>query len=547
MSRVSRTARYFPVGVFILVLAIPVWGQPFVEYRTVDGTNNNLTHPEWGSVAVQLLRQVPPDYADGISEPSGQDRPGAREISNVVVAQPGPTADTPGPSNMFWLWGQFLDHDIDLTEAHVDDDGVCLEPFAIGVPVCDPFFDPFCTGTQEIDLCRSIFDPTTGTYVPRQQINEITAYIDGSNIYGSDDLRAGTLRTLDGTGRLKVTPPGLVRGRDLLPYNVYGLPNASLPGQDPTTLFLAGDVRANENVALIAMHTLWVREHNYWAKKIDARYPFLDGDGIFQFARAIVGAELQAITYNEFLPVLLGNDGLGAYSGYDANLDAGIVNSFSTAAFRFGHSMLTTNLFRLRPNLTPIPEGNIEVRDAFFAPQEIGFTSVAPLLRGAAIQRANDVDPFVVDDVRNFLFGPPGSGGFDLASLNIQRGRDHGHPSYNDVRVAFGLPPKPDIDSMTDNFLIRARLYAAYGSVEKIDPWVGGLAEKPLSDGLVGELWRRLFKHQFHRLRAGDRFWYEAWFPAKWVDFIEKQTLATVIRRNTDVGSEIPDNPFIAY
>lgn len=45
----------------------------------------------------------------------------------------------------------------------------------------------------------------------------------------------------------------------------------------------------------------------------------------------------------------------------------------------------------------------------------------------------------MVDDVRNFLFGEPGSGGFDLASLNIQRGRDHGLLGYNDVREAHGL------------------------------------------------------------------------------------------------------------
>ena len=45
----------------------------------------------------------------------------------------------------------------------------------------------------------------------------------------------------------------------------------------------------------------------------------------------------------------------------------------------------------------------------------------------------------IVDDVRDFLFGEPIPGGFDLATLNIQRGRDHGLPGYNAVRVAFGL------------------------------------------------------------------------------------------------------------
>lgn len=46
----------------------------------------------------------------------------------------------------------------------------------------------------------------------------------------------------------------------------------------------------------------------------------------------------------------------------------------------------------------------------------------------------------VIDDVRNFLFGPPGSGGMDLPALNIQRSRDMGLPSYNQARLDFGLP-----------------------------------------------------------------------------------------------------------
>jgi hypothetical protein len=520
----------------------------FTEYRSIDGSGNNLANPDWGSVDEQLLRFVPPAYDDGVSSPSGANRPSAREISNLVVSQTPVFSAAGGATNMVWLWGQFIDHDVDLTDAQFAEVGgqtVCLEPFNIQVPLCDPQFDPTCTGSEEIDLCRSVFDPTTGNsfYNPRQQINQISTWIDASNVYGSDSLRADTLRTMDGTGRLKVTVDP--NHGDLLPYNIYGLPNAG--GAGDTGLFLSGDVRANEHIGLTSMHTLWMREHNFWAARIHQSLPYLSGDGIYELARSIVGAELQKITYYDFLTVLLGKN-VPSGSNYSPYLNGGIANIFSTASYRFGHSMLTETLARLDDQLDPVPDGNISLANAFFAPEEITDVDsggIEPLLRGAARQRANSVDPFLVDAVRNFLFGPPGAGGFDLASLNIQRGRDHGHPGYNDVRIAYGLPPKASIDAITKNPVIRQRLHAAYTNVNDIDPWIGGLAEPAYGGGLVGELVSTVLRDQFDRLRRGDRFWYENRFPDQWLKFFKGQTLASVIRRNTPIGGEIQNNVFL--
>ena len=120
-------------------------------------------------------------------------------------------------------------------------------------------------------------------------------------------------------------------------------------------------------------------------------------------------------------------------------VDARIANSFSAAAFRFGHSQLSANLLRLNQAGEAIPEGHLALRDAFFAPERIVLEGgIEPVLRGLAWQQAQAVDLYVVDEVRNFLFGPPGAGGFDLSALNIQRGRDHGLPSYSEARLAHG-------------------------------------------------------------------------------------------------------------
>ncbi|MDH3585120.1 MAG: peroxidase family protein, partial [Phycisphaerae bacterium] len=297
------------------------------EFRSIDGTGNHSSDPTFGSVDVQLLRLTDPAYQDGASAPRGGDPsslPSARAISNAVAAQSGSVLNARNLTDMAWLWGQFLDHDIDLTEGAKPD-----EPFNILVPVDDPYFG------QPIMLNRSAFDPTTGTNTPRQQVNQITAYIDASNVYGSNSTRADALRTF--TGGLLKTSAG-----NLLPFNTGGLPNADALGKG-SDLFLAGDVRANENVALTGLHTLFLREHNRLAEDFDTRLNGADAgltqmfndsglgrdEFLYQSARKVVGAQMQAITYNEFLPALLGPGALSPYSGYQAGVDPGISNTFS--------------------------------------------------------------------------------------------------------------------------------------------------------------------------------------------------------------------------
>ncbi len=256
--------------------------------RTIDGSSNNRNDTEMGAAFTELRRVVGPEYSDGVSALAGENRPSARAVSNGVSSQDGSIPNTLGASDFLWQWGQFLDHDIDLTDGTDP-----AESANIQVPSGDPFFDPDDTGDQVIEFNRSIYSQSSGTSMdnPRQQLNEISAWIDASNVYGSDEERANALRTNDGTGKLK-TSEG-----NLLPFNTDGLPNA---GGGSPTLFLAGDVRANEQVGLTAMHTLFVREHNRLAEEYAERHPKWDGERIYQKARQIVGVQMQVITYKEF-------------------------------------------------------------------------------------------------------------------------------------------------------------------------------------------------------------------------------------------------------
>jgi len=491
------------------------------EIRSIDGTGNNLTDLELGSSGEQLLRAAPADYADGISTPAGEDRPSAREISNALSAHAADAVSNDRDVSAFlYVWGQFLDHDIDLTTTPSEGG----ESFNIEVPAGDEFFDPNGTGDQVMPFTRSNFDDSTGTDVtnPRQQTTEITAWVDGSQIYGSDAETAASLREFAG-GRMLIGDDGL-------------LPT------DETGSFIAGDIRANENLELTSMHTLFVREHNYWADKIAAKNPDLSDEAIFQQARSIVIAEIQSITYNEFLPSLLGRDALSKYRGYDSTVNPTIANEFSTAAYRFGHSTINEDV-EFFGNDGRAVRDEVELREAFFNPALLQETGIDSILKYVASTHAEEIDLQVVDSLRNFLFGAPGQGGLDLASLNIQRGRDHGLADYNSVREAYGLPRVESFDEMTSDPEIQQTLAELYGSVDNIDLWVGGLAEDHIAGSSMGETFQRIVTDQFERLRDGDRLWYENVFSGRELRQIDQTQLSDIIQRNTTI-SNLQDNVF---
>lgn len=497
-----------------------------IEFAALDAAGNNAEQPAWGTSHQELLRLTTVDYADSLSELAGTTRPGAREVSNAIAATDGDAPNSRYLTDMLWVWGQFIDHDLDLSEG-----GTEYTP--IDVPAGDPWFDPAGTGEAAIPFTRSLYEYDASGV--RQQYNAITAFLDGSVVYGSDDERAAALRTFE-DGQLKTS------AGDLLPWNADGLANAGGTGD---SLFLAGDVRANENVALTAMHTIWVREHNRVAAELARQQPELTDEQLYQAARAVVRAELQVITYNEYLPALLGPDAIARYDGYDANVNPNIANVFSTAAYRFGHSLLSPELARLDADGNEIDAGHLPLQSAFFRPDELVEHGIDSILRGAAFSVAQELDNQVVDDVRNFLFGPPGSGGFDLASLNIQRGRDHGLPDYNQARSDLGLEPVASFSEITSDPATAAALEDAYGSVDEIDLWVGGLAEDHLPGSSMGELFTTVLVDQFERLRDGDRFWYENQFRGRLLRDLENTTLADVIERNSDV-EQLQPNVFFA-
>lgn len=500
------------------------------EFRSYDGSGTNLTNPQQGATSTAMRRLAPVAYADGLDAPSGVTAPNPRAISNAIAVQTVSVPNKIWATDFLWQWGQFVDHDLDLTLT--TNPG---EAFNISVPSGDPQFDPAATGTQVIPLNRSVHIAVNGV---RQQTNAVSAYIDGSQVYGSDAVRATALRRLDGSGKLKTSPSD---HGDLLPYNEANLPNAPQGAQ----FFLAGDLRVNEQVGLIAIQTLFLREHNTWAERFAKANPDATDEEIYQFARLLVGAEIQVITYNEFLPILLGPNALRPYRGYQAGVDSSISNEFATAAFRLGHSLLSPTLRRLDAQGRTIAAGDLSLRDSFFNLAPIEQEGIDSILRGLGTQVCQDLDNLIIDDVRNFLFGSPGAGGFDLASLNLQRGRDHGLPMLNGMRRALGIKPERTFAEINPDPRVASRLASVYASPEQVDLWIGGLSEADVPGAMVGPTFHRILVDQFSRTRDGDRFWYRAYLPAEMVSVVEGQTLRSVIARNTKIGAELRPNVWI--
>lgn len=518
------------------------------QYRSIDGRGNNLQQPEWGSQGATLRTMTSIGYRDGISQPGGIGRPNPRRVSNQLFAQDSIFSDRMQLSDYTWVFGQFIDHDV---IAVLNDP---TEVASIPVDFPDPFMNPAGTFTAFIPMNRSLSVVGTGTDVsnPRRFANDITSWLDASGVYGSDTARASWLRThVD--GKLKTS------SGNLMPYNTL---TGELDGEiDPTTphmdnenpfndkLFVAGDARANENPLLAGLHILFVREHNRLCDQILLEHDDWDDEQIYQQARAIVCGFMQVIVFEEWLPAMGVN--LPPYEGYDPSANPNISNVFSAAAFRLGHTLLNGNILRLDSDGNQLAEGNLRLKDAFFNPLAIADVGgLEPYFKGMAVQIQQEMDSKVINDVRNFLFGPPGSGagGLDLAAININRGRERGLPDFNTVRENFGLAPHTDFQSICSDTIVSGILEELYGDVNDIDPWVGMLAEDHMnSEILFGETIMAIMQQQFGDLRDGDRYYYEI-DPAlteEEKDLIRNTTMRDIIMRNTNIDI-LQDNVFEA-
>ncbi|KAG7190742.1 hypothetical protein KM043_006814 [Ampulex compressa] len=505
------------------------------KYRTLDGSCNRPM--QWGASMRPFRRVLPADYANGIDAPrrarSGKELPSAREIS-LKVHKPSPSSN-PAFTVMLAVFGQFLDHDITATAISqgVNGSSISCCPASVDHPECfpvrvgpgDPVYD--VAGRKCMEFVRSAPAPQC-KLGPREQLNQVSAFIDGSMIYGLDVGMMRELREFRG-GRLRMqrTPDD----RQLLPRSTN--PNDGCNRETERVrgryCFAAGDARANENLHLTTMHLLWARQHNRIADELARINPAWKDERIYQEARRIIGAQLQHVAYQEFLPIVLGDqevESLGLkplksgfrepyHSPDDTNDNPTVANHFVAAAFRFAHTLLP-GLMRM----TDAQKGTssyIELHRMLFNPYSLyAENGVETSILSATDNVVQMTSTHVTSQLTNHLFEDPMGNttvpcGLDLVSLNIQRGRDHGLPGYTKWREHCGLGKAEGFSDLEGHFDPEAlqQISALYESVDDIDLYTGALAELPKSGGIVGPTFTCLIADQFDRLQKGDRFWYE--------------------------------------
>ncbi|CAG0899298.1 unnamed protein product, partial [Darwinula stevensoni] len=427
------------------------------------------------------------------------------------------------------------------------------ECMPIPVPQNDPFYPPVNATNGRphcITFVRSL--PGQTKLGPREQLNQNTAFLDASHVYGQNICDARKLRAFVG-GKLNFTAHP-TRGKELLPETTEIKECHAASGH----CFIGGDTRPSEQPGLAAIHTMFLREHNRYASELAVINPHWNDEQLYQNARKILSSAFQHITFNEFLPRVLGWNAIrlyeldllpeGYYAGYDPKCNPGALNEFGAAAFRFGHSLIRPQLHRM-DQFFNMKEPHIQLRDMFNNPDRLYEVQMLDeIMRGLLSDPIETLDQFVTNEVTNHLFEEPNQSftGLDLIAINLQRGRDHGIRPYNDYRVICNLKRATDFDDLAREVPqeVIDRFKQIYANVDDIDLFTGGLSERPLEGGLIGPTFGCIIGLQFRFLRKCDRFWYETGDPV--VRFTEAQlreirkaSLAKLLCENCDVVDSI--------
>ncbi|CAG4982446.1 unnamed protein product [Parnassius apollo] len=547
------------------------------KYRRLDGLCNNLQHPTWGATMAPFQRLIGPLFSDGINAPrishSGRDLPLSRVVSRTMHPDEG-FHDHAG-TVMVIAWGQFMDHDYTLTGTPLDPinrndpEECCKRPSHLKHPYCneiripedDYFYRLF--GVKCMDFVRGFPSPRPGCRLgSRNPFNTLTGVIDGNTVYGVTDKFSRKLRTGYG-GLLRMNPVFKEYGlKDLLPLKL-DIPDEGCTRPNKNMYcFEAGEIRVNEQLVLTVMHTLMAREHNRVAEGLAAVNPHWDDETLFQEARRINIAEIQHITYNEFLPILLGKDvmekfGLvlekqGYWDGYDPEVNPDVLASFAAAAYRFGHSLLPTAVERWSKAHKFIASKRLS--DLIRRPYDLYRAGVLDeYVMGLMNQVAQAMDDSITQEVTNHLFKKVGARfGMDLVSLNMQRGREFGLPGYMEFRKFCGLSGADtfeDLFGSMPNETVR-KYQTIFEHPIDVDLWSGGVSERPLPGSMLGPTFACIIATQFSYSRRGDRFWFElpnqpSSFTPEQLSEIRKSRLARVICDNTDIIDTVQLYPMV--
>ncbi|XP_022170134.1 peroxidase-like isoform X2 [Myzus persicae] len=551
----------------------------FNKYRTMDGSCNNILYPTWGQTNTANTRIIQANYSDGYSHlrksVSGSELPEVRKIRKTIFKD---IDKSSAKHSLFVMqYAQIINHDTARTLDKetgsygpvkcCNDDGSTLEILPkeclqIRIPHDEPESKYRC-----LSVPRSLDTSDKGCNMkPVRQIFGVSSFLDASVLYGTDYETSRSIRTLKyGKLRRQLGP----NGKSFLP-NVKKATELCNVTKDNTVCYLSVDPTINGAPQMAVVITSLLRLHNYLCDELIYLNPNWDDERIYQEARRILIAMHQHITYNEFVPILLGRDFArenyllpmtdGFDDSYDQYLNPTTTTSFTAAAYRSVHSSIRgfIEMVSEARNIT----SRIRLKDFFFKPDIIQRQgNYDSFTRGLLKQHVQEIDQYFTEEISEFAIRfPERHRRVDLVSIDMARGRDYGEPPYNKFRKLCGLKEAKNFDSLIDQMDKKhiEALSKMYEHVDDIDYYVAGLLEKSKPGSLLGHTFQCVVGEMFFRFKYGDRYYYEfgnqiGSFKLEQLNEIRKTSLALLVCLTSDIYSvqrntfEIPSsrNPLV--
>ncbi len=566
------------------------------NFRTADGTCNDLENPYAGASGVAFGRNVGPEFIDlHAAEKVMTPNPAlvSKEFFTRDKFKPVPFLNMLAAS-----WIQFMNHDW-LTHGRNMDQN----PYKISV---DGGPDRTVERTKENPLNPNQYKSEFG----KTSLNEVTHWWDGSQIYGSNQEEQNQVRAFS-RGRMRTS---IVNGREILAENTQ----LDIADNKQNKGYEITGFRDNWWVGLSMLHTLFVKEHNAIADMLLKKHVSFDkktqkftwtnghdvkffnekelDEQIFNTARLINTAVLAKIHTVEWTPAILPNDTLkkgmyanwygfanpqtwskllknipgfnktdwfsGTQTGYmvggivgDKTNNYGVPFSITeefTSVYRL-HSLLPENInlqrMTAKGKINPVPF--VETRNEKSYPIMASY-DLKDLYYSFGTQLPGQI---VLNNYPKFMqeLSIPGHGTMDLGMVDILRDRERGVPRYNQFRRGIGLKPIasykdffPAGQPLDDRQLkVLEKFNRVYGkdkdgkdNVEMIDLLVGTLGEevRPTNFGF-GETQFQIFILMASRRLMADRFfttyYRKEYYTKDGLDWIDDEgTLSKVIVRH---------------
>lgn len=545
-------------------------------YYTIDGSCNNMDFPTWAQTGTPYTRFVPAHYADGFCSlrlsSNGTALPLARKIRTEVITS---LYIPSGKYNiLFYGFGQWVDHDVTKMAPVQTQQSCCTEnnqpaavqPPDICLPIIIPQNDPFYSQFHVtcLDVKRAVNTHLQGcdNVKPCSPINHQTGVFDLSIMYGPEARTASELRSFKG-GLLKIENNAQTNYEPFPPIT-SGMENCPAGGITPepgSSCTQSGDDRVDQNPEIFVIEVILVRVHNYIAATLKQINPDWNDEQLFQETRRITIALYQHVVFSQHVPLLIGYYTSSRYkllpstNGYSNDYDRAVnpqtIAEYSFAAGRTSHSTIKGRIDYLDSNGRPT---SYLLRNKYFNMQfQLEKNVFLNIVQSFSTTQCSRQDIWGDEEINDWLFHTAGEKfGLDLASIDINRGRDAGIPTYNSMRQACGLCKLNNFAEFVSEVMEPEdvpKLEALYnGCIDDLDVYTAGLLEKPVAGSMFGPTLSCIMGEAFFRWKVGDRLYYEfpsAGFTLPQLNTIREATFAWFVCKGNPTLTYVPKNAFL--